>query len=69
MVMKARAIGQVIYTNSSKFQIGDYIIADGFWEKYSVLSAKKIKKVPKFIKNLPEFLALDISGLTAYFGF
>ena len=66
--MKARTIGKVIYSNNKNFLIGDHVIADGAWEKYSVLPSKKISKIPKNTKNLAEFLALDISGLTAYFG-
>jgi NADPH-dependent curcumin reductase CurA len=31
MVMKARTIGEVIFTKSDKFQIGDLVMGEGGW--------------------------------------
>lgn len=67
-VMKARVIGEVIFSKSKLFQVGDKVIGDAGWEKYSVVSEKAITKIPTFIKDDRQFLAMDISGLTAYFG-
>ena len=66
--MKARVIGEVIFSKSKLFQVGDKVIGDAGWEKYSVVSGKAITKIPTYIKDARQFLAMDISGLTAYFG-
>jgi NADPH-dependent curcumin reductase CurA len=40
----------------------------GGWQKFAVLPEKQVHKIPKEIPNPELFLALSISGLTAYFG-
>jgi NADPH-dependent curcumin reductase CurA len=40
----------------------------GGWQKFAVLPEKQVHKIPKEVPNPELFLALSISGLTAYFG-
>lgn len=67
-VMLAQTVGEVIFSKSSKFQVGDLVLAMGGWQKFVVLSEKGVTKIPKEVKNPELFLALSISGLSAYFG-
>lgn len=45
--MKALTVGEVIYSKSTKFQIGDVVMGEGGWQKFAVLSAKQLTKIPK----------------------
>ncbi len=62
-------IGQVIQSNSPKFQAGDFVLGFSTWGDYFTASANDLEKI-----NLPEkmlSLALGIlgmPGMTAYFG-
>lgn len=67
-VMVAQTVGEVIFSKSKRFQVGDAVLAMGGWQKFAVLPEKQVHKIPKEMSNPELFLALSISGLTAYFG-
>lgn len=62
-------VGQVIQSNSSAFQTGDFVLGFSTWGDYFIAPANQLEKI-----NLPEqsvSLALGVlgmPGMTAYFG-
>lgn len=68
-IMKGQGVSEVIYSKSSRFNIGDRVLGLTYWQKYSILSEKGLVKIPKEHPHPEDFLGvLGISGLTAYFG-
>ncbi len=51
MVMNARTVGEVIFSKSDKFQKGDIVSGPGGWQKYAVLPAQGLVKLPKDVKS------------------
>lgn len=45
--MKGLGIGEVIYSKSKKYAIGDKILGLTYWQKYSVLKDKGLTKLPQ----------------------
>lgn len=66
--MSARTVGEVIFSKSDKFKVGDQVMGNGGWQKFAVIKDKELNKIPSSIKNIEQFLVLELSGLTAYFG-
>jgi NADPH:quinone reductase len=62
-------IGQVIQSNSSNFQAGDFVLGFSAWGDYFIAAANELEKI-----NLPEqslsfaLGILGMPGMTAYFG-
>lgn len=40
MVMKARTIGEVIFSKNDKFKVGDIVYGNGGWQKFAVVKEK-----------------------------
>lgn len=67
--MKGMGVAKVIYSNSEKWKAGDIVLAVTKWQKYTVINAKELTKLPNEYPSYSDFLGvLGISGLTAYFG-
>jgi len=67
-VMGGYALGIVIATNNSDFNIGDYVEGDLGWQNYAIRDAKELIKTSiKSSENL-HMSVLGITGKTAYFG-
>lgn len=68
-LMKGMGVGEVIYSRSGKYKVGDRVLGLTYWQKYSVLKGKELTPLPREYPNPSDFLGvLGISGLTAYFG-
>jgi NADPH-dependent curcumin reductase CurA len=68
-VMRAGAIGKVIATKNSDFNIGDCVSGWGGVQQYSVANGKDWYKVDDTLAPMPMYLGtLGMPGLTAYFG-
>ena len=67
-VMLGEVVGEVIESNSSKFNVGDMVRCMGGWQEYSVQSAAQIAKVPSGISPSYALSVLGMPGLTAYAG-
>jgi NADPH-dependent curcumin reductase CurA len=67
-VMAGWGLGEVVKSNSPKFQVGDRVSGEYGWQEYAALSANKLTKHDK--SRAPEHIlgVLGITGLTAYFG-
>lgn len=67
--MRAFCVGEVLYSKSKKYEKGDKVLGLIGWQKYAVLKAKQLSKIPNNYENPEHFLGIfGISGLTAYFG-
>ncbi len=40
MVMAARTVGEVIFSKSDKFKVGENVMCPGGWQKFAVLKDK-----------------------------
>lgn len=68
-IMRAFCVGEVIYSKSKKFGVGDLVLGMIGWQKYAVMKDKELTLIPKDYPNPEHYLGvLGISGLTAYFG-
>jgi hypothetical protein len=68
-IMKGMGVSEVIFSKNKNFKIGDTVLGLTYWQKYSVLDGKTLRKLPKNYPNYENFLGvLGVSGLTAYFG-
>ena len=63
-------IGEVIESNSHRFQPGDLVVGSLPWQEYAVIDQKKIEKIipDKEISPTAYLSILGLTGLTAYFG-
>lgn len=62
-------IGQVIQSNSSKFQPGDFVLGFSTWGDYFAAPASKLEKIDLPKESLSLALGvLGMPGMTAYFG-
>ena len=67
-VMAGGAIGEVIESKAEGFTAGDLVFGDMGWQRYAVLPAQDVRKVPR-IEPITHLLSVyGIAGLTAYFG-
>jgi NADPH-dependent curcumin reductase CurA len=68
-LMKGLGVAEVIFSNSSKFKVGDRVLGVTYWQKYSLLNEKTLTLLPSAHPQLENFLGvLGVAGLTAYFG-
>ena len=68
-VMGAGAVGEVINSQSTQFQAGDFV--EGFfgWQEFAISDGKGVRKLDSNLAPLSTALGvLGIPGLTAYFG-
>ncbi len=68
-VMGAGAVGQVVNSQSTQFDAGDFV--EGFfgWQEYAISDGKGVRKLDPSLGSLSTALGvLGIPGLTAYFG-
>lgn len=69
-VMIGGGIGEVLQSNSKRYQPGDIVVTDhGFgWQAYSVMRPSAVRRVDPRLAPLPYWLdALGLNGMTAYF--
>lgn len=67
--MKGFSIGEVVFSKSQKYKIGDLVMGVLGWEKYSMVQDKGLGFVPKDYPHPHHFLGVfGISGLTAWVG-
>lgn len=45
-IMKGMGVGEVIFSKSKKFNVGDKFLGMTFWQKYSVLEGKTLTPLP-----------------------
>lgn len=62
-------IGQVIESQSSLFDEGDFVLGSLGWQEYSVVNENAIQRIDTTIAPATAFLSvIGMTGLTAYFG-
>jgi len=67
--MEGAAIGKVIKTNSSDFNVGDIVKSDLGWRDQFITSDKKLKKIKPIDVPIQTYLGpLGFTGHTAYVG-
>ena len=72
-VMRGGGIGVVVKSNSSAYQVGDYVNGLTGWQDYTIAGEKPESRMGVIPKGLPGPLtammgACGMTGLTAYFG-
>ena len=68
-VLKGGVVGEVVESNSERYDAGDYVTGQGTWADYSVLQADDVAPVDPEVADLPAYLGvLGMPGRTAYFG-
>ncbi|UOY94005.1 NADP-dependent oxidoreductase [Ectobacillus sp. JY-23] len=68
-VITGGAVGTVIKSKSEHLQPGDTVIGEWGWQRYTVISAKKVRKMNTSLAPATTGLGvLGMPGLTAYFG-
>ncbi len=67
-VMHGYTLGQVVSSNSDRFEAGELVEGQGNWQEYSVLPARQLAKVKPLGPLSHQLSVLGITGLTAYFG-
>lgn len=68
-VMRAGTISEVIASENSAYQVGDFVFGSEGVQAYSLSAGKGLMKVSPQLASLPTYLGtLGITGLTAYFG-
>jgi NADPH:quinone reductase len=67
-VIQSGAVGEVIESNSEKFQQGDVVSGNFGWRLYDVAKADGLMKVIPGVSPTTALGVLGMPGLTAYFG-
>jgi NADPH-dependent curcumin reductase CurA len=68
-LMRALALGQVVASKNSHFEVGKYISGTFGVQEYFVSDGKGLMEVDPRLAPLPVFLStLGMTGMTAYFG-
>jgi NADPH-dependent curcumin reductase CurA len=68
-VMGAGTVGQVIQSNNSKFNAGDFVFGYGGWQEFWVQNGAELKKVdPQLAPISTATGVLGMPGVTAYTG-
>jgi NADPH-dependent curcumin reductase CurA len=68
-VLKGGVVGEVVESDSERYDAGDYVTGQGTWADYSVLQADDVAPVDPEVADLPAYLGvLGMPGRTAYFG-
>jgi NADPH-dependent curcumin reductase CurA len=67
--LKGGIVGEVVESNSDRYDAGEFVTGDGEWADYSVLDAGEVAPVDPDVATLPAYLGvLGMPGRTAYFG-
>jgi NADPH-dependent curcumin reductase CurA len=68
-VMRALALGQVVASKNSHFEVGKYVSSTFGVQEYFISDGKGLIEVDPRVAPLPVFLStLGMTGMTAYFG-
>lgn len=68
-VMEGATVGQVVESRSADFQPGDYVLARGGWQEYSVEPGKNLRKLDPAVAPISTAVGvLGMPGFTAYVG-
>ena len=67
-VMTAQAVGEVVESNDSRYESGDFALGQLGWQDYAVARGGSLRKVPPGIEPQLSLHVLGATGLTAYFG-
>ena len=68
-VLRGGIVGEVVESNSERYDAGDFVTGEGTWADYSVLDADDTAPVDPDVADLPAYLGvLGMPGRTAYFG-
>lgn len=67
--LEGRCVGQVVQSNSDRFQVGDYVLGMLGWREYYVSSAQDVTEIDPTIAPIQSFVgAVGMPGQTAYVG-
>ncbi|QGN06577.1 NADP-dependent oxidoreductase [Halorhabdus sp. CBA1104] len=67
--MEGTVVGEVIESESERYDEGDLVTGNGTWADYTVLDAADVAPVDPSIADLPAYLGvLGMPGRTAYYG-
>ncbi|MFC6825093.1 NADP-dependent oxidoreductase [Halopelagius fulvigenes] len=67
--MRGGVVGEVVESESERYEEGDFVTGEGTWADYSVLDADDVAPVDPDVAGLPAYLGvLGMPGRTAYFG-
>ncbi|MDS0300364.1 NADP-dependent oxidoreductase [Halogeometricum sp. S1BR25-6] len=67
--LKGGVVGEVVESESDRYEAGDYVTGNGAWADYAVLDADEAAPVDTSVAGLPAYLGvLGMPGRTAYFG-
>lgn len=68
-VITGGVVGRVITSTSSKYQVGDIVLAGYGWQTHSVESDEHVRRIDPSVAPVTTALGvLGMTGLTAYFG-
>jgi NADPH:quinone reductase len=67
-VITSQTVGEVVQSNSSRFQEGDVVVGQLGWQEHAVVPGHQLRVVPPGIPPSTALHVLGATGLTAYFG-
>jgi NADPH-dependent curcumin reductase CurA len=67
-VVTAQAVGEVIESNDSRYESGDFVLGQLGWQDYAVARGGALRKLPPGLERQLALHVLGATGLTAYFG-
>jgi NADPH-dependent curcumin reductase CurA len=67
-VVTAQAVGEVIESNDSRYESGDFVLGQLGWQDYAVARGGALRKLPPGLEPQLALHVLGATGLTAYFG-
>ncbi len=67
-VVTAQAVGEVVESNDSRYEPGDFAVGQLDWQEYAVARGGTLRKLPPGIEPQLALHVLGATGLTAYFG-
>lgn len=68
-VMQGRTVGRVLESRDPSFEPGDYVVGDGNWQEYCLMSAQSTRKLePDTVPLSTALGVLGLPGQTAWIG-
>ena len=67
-VMTAQAVGEVVESNDSRYEPGEFVVGQLGWQDYAAARGGTLRKIPAGIEPQLALHVLGGTGLTAYFG-
>ena len=62
-------VGEIVESESSHFQKGDFVVGMLPWQEYSIAKEKEVRTIDPDVAPISTYLSiLGMTGLTAYFG-